>query len=105
MRTNPADMDFPDVADLVERWEGADLARRAELATQSAERTTTRRGPEGDPTKALARDLGALGWARAHTGSARALIFPPDEVPEDVESMLGDAGYQRLVRFRTGGET
>lgn len=102
--TDPADLRFPDVEDLVRRWrEGPDLAGAAAVATTSAGRTTALRGPAGDPTEALARRCGALGWIRAHTGSARGLIFPPGGAPGDVEATLGAAGLTGVLRFRTGG--
>ena len=102
--TDPADADFPDISDLVARWAaGGTLARLARLATASAERTTVLRGPADDPTPALAARLGALGHARAHTGPARALIFPPGAVPPGAEAALAAAGFAHVLRFRTGG--
>jgi hypothetical protein len=103
-RTDPADTRFPDISDLVERWAaGGSLADRARLAAASAARTTALRGPAGDPTPALAARLGAGGHARAHTGPARALIFPPGAVPEGAEATLRAAGFAHVLRFRTGG--
>lgn len=105
-RTDPGDAAFPDIADLVEFWVEAatrsDLAALAGIATESARRCTALRGP-ADPMADLARDLGALGYARAHTGSARALIFAPDKAPDTAEAALREAGLQKTVRFRTGG--
>ncbi|MEI4232212.1 propanediol utilization protein [Roseovarius sp. D22-M7] len=104
--TDPGDDAFPDIADLVEFWAQAvardDLAAVAGIATESARRCSVLRGP-GDPMSDLARDLGALGIARAHTGSARALIFAPGRVPDGAEAILGEAGLDRVVRFSTGG--
>ncbi|MCX7643665.1 MAG: propanediol utilization protein [Rhodobacteraceae bacterium] len=103
-RTDPADRRFPSVDDLVAAWAAApDLAGAARIAAESAARTTALRGPAGDPTAALAARLGALGHARAHTGSARALIFAPGAVPEGAEAALRSAGYTHVLRFRTGG--
>lgn len=104
LRTDPGDSDFPDIADLVGRWRGADgdLATCAALASLSAERCTALRGPAGDPTPALARDLGALGHARAHTGSARALIFTLGTAPVGAEAALAATGLTGIVRFATG---
>jgi hypothetical protein len=81
----------------------ARLAHLARLAAEAARRTTALRGPRGDPTPALAARLGALGHARAHTGPARALIFPPGEAPAGAEAALRGAGYACVLRFRTGG--
>lgn len=101
-RTDPNDTDFPDVSDLVADWQGADLATRARLASLSADRCTARRGPTGDPTPTLAQELGALGHARAHTGSARALIFAPGGVPEAADAVCTMAGLSGVFRFSTG---
>ena len=103
-RTDPADTRFPPVDDLIAEWrEGPDLRDAARIASLSATRTTLLRGPRNDPTPALAARLGALGWARAHTGPARALIFAPDRVPVAAETSLEAAGYAHVLRFETGG--
>ena len=103
-RTDPDDLAFAPVDDLVADWARApDLAEAARLATLSAERTTELRGPEADPTVQLVRSLGALGMARAHTGPARALIFAPGGAPAGAEAALRQAGYTDVLRFRTGG--
>ncbi|WP_245759670.1 propanediol utilization protein [Poseidonocella sedimentorum] len=103
LRTAPQDAAFPDVADLIDAWRGSgDLAEFAALASQSAARTTALRGPEDDPTPALCAALGALGHLRAHTGSARGLIFPPGAVPEGAEARLAEAGFEGVLRFETG---
>lgn len=106
-RTDPQDHDFPDISDLVAEWPlaCANLVRVAELASQSARRTLDLRGPPGDPTAALARRLGALGYVIAHTGSARGLIFAPGTRPEAVIAGLRQAGFLRITRFRCGSAT
>lgn len=102
-RTDPADTRFPRIDDLIAEWmKGPDLRAAARIASLSAERTTACRGPQGDPTPALAARLGALGWARAHTGPARALIFAPGQVPSTAEATLRTAGYTHVLRFETG---
>jgi hypothetical protein len=102
-RTDPADTHFPVVDDLIDGWSGApDIREAARLASVSAERCTALRGPSTDPTPILVTRLGALGWARAHTGSARALIYPPGGVPVGVEAALKSAGYRHVLRFMTG---
>ncbi len=107
VRTDPDDARFADVADLVDFWASAvtrqDRAALAGLATEGARRTTALRGPDNDPTEALARDLGALGVVRAHTGSARGLLFSPDKVPASVGAALEEAGFSDVLQFRTGG--
>ncbi len=103
-RTDPADTLFPEVDDLIAGWAGGpDLPEAARIASRSAERCTALRGPAEDPTSALAVRLGASGWARAHTGSARALIYPPGGVPDGAEEALRSAGYTHVLRFGTGG--
>ena len=105
LRTDPQDHDFPDISDLVSAWPAAcaDLRTVADLATQSARRTLDLRGPKGDPTEALARKWGALGFVVAHTGSARGLIFAPGTVPEAAVTDLRSVGFSRITRFRCGG--
>ncbi|MBM3611356.1 MAG: propanediol utilization protein [Alphaproteobacteria bacterium] len=104
MPTDPGDTDFPEIDDLIADWaRGPDLAGAARLAQTSADRTTELRGPVGDLTPALAWDLGALGWARAHTGPARALIFAPGAAPAGAEAALMRAGFAHVLRFETGG--
>jgi hypothetical protein len=103
-RTDPADWRFPPVDDLIDAWtRGPDLPEAARLASLSAARCTALRGPAGDPTPALAARLGALGWARAHTGPARALIFPPGRAPAGAEEALTAAGFTHILRFASGG--
>jgi hypothetical protein len=103
-RTDPQDTAFPSIDDLVAAWaKGPPAEEAARLASLSAERTTALRGPQGDPTPALARRLGALGHARAHTGPARALIFAPGKAPTEAETTLAEAGFAHVLRFRTGG--
>lgn len=103
--TRAADQDYDDISDLVTAWRaGGDLARRAALASESARACIARRGPSGDPTEALARDLGALGWAISHSGAARALIFAPGEVPAHGVASLREAGLRGVHRLATCGQ-
>ena len=106
-RTDPLDEDFDDISDLTEPWQKAatagDLPALARLASQSADRNLTRRGPPNDPTAALARELGALGHVIAHTGSARGLLFAPKAIPPHAPARLQAAGFRRVVTFSAGG--
>ncbi len=106
-RTDPSDDVFPDVQDLIPFWDRAsrdgDRAALAGIATEGARRTTAARGPEGDPTLDLAREFGALGWCRAHTGSARGVLFAPDGVPAGAAARMRDAGFDEVLVFSTGG--
>ena len=102
-RTEPQDHDFPDISDLLANWPGKSLARMAGLVTQSARRTLDLRGPRNDPTEALMRRTGALGFVIAHTGSARGLIFAPGTVPETAAADLRAAGFSQITRFSGGG--
>ncbi|SMX36923.1 hypothetical protein [Maliponia aquimaris] len=102
-RTDPKDIQFPDVTDLVSSWDSADLRGKARLASLSATRCTALRGPVDDPMADLAERLGALGHSRAHTGSARALIFAPGTVPSGAAAVLAAAGLTGVFQFATGG--
>ena len=102
-RTDPDDHDFPDISDLVAAWPGADLAATADLVSQSARRTLALRGPDADPTEALARRHAALGFCIAHTGAARGLIFAPGTVPQGALADLLAAGFSRITLFGCGG--
>lgn len=106
-KTNAQDNAFADITDLVAFWASAvdrqDRAALAGLATEAARRTTALRGPEEDPTEDLARELGALGIVRAHTGSSRGLLYPPGKVPDGVGKALQEAGFESVLQFRTGG--
>ncbi|MGR3502599.1 propanediol utilization protein [Pseudaestuariivita sp.] len=104
-RTDPKDTDFPDISDLVPRWEEAararDLAKLAALATESAARCSQLRGVAGDPSLDLIASLGALGLARAHTGPARAFLYASGTVPEEGPARLRAAGYTHVFRFES----
>lgn len=102
--TDPHDQHFPDISDLIAHWRGArSLADHAQLSSESAARCVALRGPASDPTAALARDLGALGWVAAHTGGARGLIFAPGSAPTETAAQLRAAGYGNVVAFQGGG--
>ena len=106
-RTDPLDLDFPDVADLIPQWQNAcmvrDLPAIAALTSLSASRTLAHRGPQTDPTASVAAGLGALGYVIAHTGAARGLIFAPGSVPPQAASALHAAGLRGIVQFGAGG--
>lgn len=103
-RTDPLDLRFPDIADLIEAWRRApDLATLAALASTSARRTLALRGPAQDPTERLGAELGALGFVIAHTGSARGFLFAPGTVPGDGEDRLRAHGFRQITRFDAGG--
>ena len=101
--TRAVDQNYDDVSDLVAAWQSSSsLAEQAALSSESARRCYQRRGISGDPTRQLAADLGALGYASSHSGAARALIFAPGKVPERAEEALKEAGLYRVLHFRTG---
>lgn len=103
--TRAADEDYDDITDLALAWQKArGLADRASLASESARRCFARRGPVDDPMAALAKDLGALGWAASHSGAARALIFAPGAVPLHGAAVLREAGLRDVRALMTGGE-
>ncbi|MEZ5686016.1 MAG: propanediol utilization protein [Paracoccaceae bacterium] len=105
INTDPQDTVFSDISDIISGWRDAcsaqDLATAARLASTSAERCTRLRGPE-DPMAELARTLGAMGHVRAHTGSARGLIFSPGSIPRNAVSALKESGLRGIFHFRTG---
>ena len=106
LATDPTDLNFPDISDLVEAWRDAvahgSHEKIARLTTESAGRTTTLRGPQDDPSQEIARELGALGYVRAHTGSARGFLFPPNQSPANALTRLAEAGLTKTCRFLTG---
>lgn len=107
VRTVADDSRFADISDLVPNWiaaaEAGDRFELARIAAVSAERTTALRGPVDDGTATLAQDLEALGWCRAHTGSARGLLFAPGRAPAGAEDRLRAEGYVDVLRFVTKG--
>ena len=107
-RTEARDAAFPDISDLLNDWRDATQRREsravAQIASESARRTLAMRGPANDPTENLARELGALGFAIAHTGSARALIFAPKGITPEAPAALRRAGFRGLVAFSVGEE-
>ncbi|SPH23771.1 hypothetical protein DEA8626_02840 [Defluviimonas aquaemixtae] len=107
-RTEAGDASFPDISDLLADWRGAtragDATAAAAVASVSARRTLAMRGPSDDPTERLAGDLGALGFAIAHTGSARALLFAPGRIAPDAPAALRRAGIRAVLRFSVGKE-
>ncbi|MDR7126102.1 propanediol utilization protein [Pseudotabrizicola sp. 4114] len=101
--TRATDSAYDDVSDLVTAWQrGAALAGFAAIATESAARCLTRRGPPDDPTAQLAKDLGALGWSASHSGAARALIFAPGQVPSHAVAQMREAGLRNVQPLFTG---
>lgn len=106
-RTDPADLNFPDITDLLAPWRQAaasgDLPRLAGLAALSADRTLALRGAGNDPIPSLAVRLGAPGYVIAHTGAVRGLIFAPGKVPVAAVAALRAAGLRGVVQFRAGG--
>lgn len=102
--TDPQDDRFPDISDLVADWQGATgLPAFAALASESAARTLALRGPDGDPSAAVAREIGALGHVIAHTGAARGFVFAPGTIPDHAPAALRAAGLRGILRFRGGG--
>ncbi|MDB5659022.1 MAG: hypothetical protein JWS10_1637 [Cypionkella sp.] len=108
-RTDPADDNFADIADLIPAWSAASQARNlpalADIASTSARRCLQLRDQTAvqDPIWSLAPQLGALGCVIAHTGAARGLIFAPGQVPAGARGCLQQAGLRCVVQFRAGG--
>ncbi|ARE39604.1 Threonine kinase in B12 biosynthesis [Rhodovulum sp. P5] len=104
-RTNPADLRFADIEDLVAAWAKAPPRTvLAELATESARRNhALRGGPDPAPVWSVGRKHGALGIVAAHTGTALGLLFAPGTAPPAAGEALRQAGLGHVIRFRTGG--
>ncbi|QHQ33967.1 propanediol utilization protein [Algicella marina] len=107
-RTRAEDSTFADISDLATAWPAAagagDRAALAALATASATRNRALRGgPDLAPLLAATDDLGALGLACAHTGSAVALLFAPDGIPATARPRLRALGLTGIRSFRSGG--
>jgi uncharacterized protein involved in propanediol utilization len=102
-RTNPHDIHFPDISDLIPRWilaaKSHDIAELAKLSTISAQRTLALRGPSDDPIWGLAERLGALGVVIAHTGTARGLIFARGKIPREGRAAFIAAGLSLPIMF------
>lgn len=98
--TDPADMMFPDVSDIVASWQKTRaLEGFGELASESARRCLRLRGPADDPTERLAQSLGAVGFIIAHTGSARGLMFRKGTLPAQAVCALKAAGFVGIIGF------
>lgn len=102
-RTDPQDLNFPDISDLMPRWilaaQSQNLSEIAKLATISAQRTLALRGPSDDPIWILAERLGALGVVIAHTGTARGLIFARGNIPAMARAAFTAAGLTAPLTF------
>lgn len=109
VKTQPDDHKFADITDLVDAWKQAtansDVSSTAAIATEAATRSHIWRDPalSADPMPDLCRDLGAMGFVRAHTGSARGLVFERGGVPDHGESALREAGLSSTLIFDAGG--
>lgn len=105
VRTDPLDLNFPDISDLVAAWPAAcrEVSAFAGLVTASATRTLDLRGGDAKALHSLSLRLGAIGFAIAHTGTARAFLFPPHHRPEPALRALGDLGWDHLQTLRLGG--
>lgn len=102
--TDPQDDHFPDISDLVARWPAAcaDAAKIAELAMLSATRTAALRGVDIASIAGVARTCGALGFAMAHTGAARALLLAWDSDPTQALALLAARGYSHPLSYVIG---
>ena len=108
-RTDPQDLGFADISDLIPLWcsacENRDLPALGRLAHLSAERNIALRGgPPLAPLLEIGQKHGALGVAIAHTGSARALLFAPGAGDQTgAELAIRQAGLKSVRRFALGG--
>lgn len=107
--TDPADLDFADIADLIPPLRTAfargDAAALGALASESARRNQARRPkPNLEAAQAIGRQLGALGLVAAHTGPALGLLFRPDQAraARRAAAALGAIGLARVTLFPAG---
>lgn len=102
--TDPQDVDFPDISDLILRWKSPGLGPQdyADLASTAAERSLTRRGPANDQTARLAAKTGAMGFAIAYTGAARALLFAPGQDLGAAHAAARAVGWRQVIQFPLG---
>jgi uncharacterized protein involved in propanediol utilization len=82
-QTDPADLNFPDVAplfaDLKHALAARDILAIGQIATRSAELNQTRNpNPAWQQMRELAQACGAAGLVVAHTGSAIGMILPAE---------------------------
>ncbi|MBK1636336.1 hypothetical protein CKO19_11380, partial [Rhodovulum adriaticum] len=107
LRTDALDTRFADIADLVAGLHaGPDRADLGRIASESARRNHALRGaPDPAPLIAAGREMGALGVAVAHTGTAQALLFAPGTVPDAAAGTLRALGLTHITAFRSGGKT
>ena len=107
-RTDPHDLNFADISDLVPLWISAceigDLPELGRLASQSAQRNLALRGgPPLQPLLEIGQRNGAVGIAIAHTGSARALLFTPGAGDKNkAELDIRQIGLKSIRRFTLG---
>ena len=103
-RTDPTDVNFPIITDLITKWKfpGKTAADLGEICSESSARTLKLKGHTNDPTRAVSKDLGALGFSIAHTGNVRNLIFPYNSVPERVKEYLEKVGFTHVQEFSLG---
>jgi hypothetical protein len=103
-RTDPNDLNFPIITDLIREWEFPNKTPTdlGEICSESSKRTLKLKGHTNDPTRALSKDLGALGYSIAHTGSVRNFIFPYNAVPNKAKKHLQKAGFTHVQEFSLG---
>lgn len=104
LKTDPFDSKFPLIGDLIDLWQLPKKTDKflAELCSESSERTIKYRKICDDPTKLIARKIGALGYSIAHTGNVRNFIFPFNRIPSSTEKMLADYGFRNIQQFSMG---
>jgi len=104
-RTNPEDLDFPDMAeafDLLRHPTPENIGRAANLSAMANQTRNPR--PNWAAAQHLAAETGALGIAVAHTGSALSLLFMPDAPGiATAQSALTNLGLTHVMRFAFGG--
>lgn len=104
-RTDPQDMNFPDIADLVAAWPAAceSAAKIGDLVTRCSQRSMALRNRPGfESLSAIAERYGALGVSIAHTGSARGFLMRPEEDPAPLMAELTAVNFTYVHSFLIG---
>ncbi|RRH72050.1 propanediol utilization protein [Falsigemmobacter faecalis] len=104
-RTDPLDLNFPDIADLIAAWPAAcqSAAQIGALVTRCSQRSMALRGKYGfERLYAIAERHGALGVSIAHTGSARGFLMLPEVDPTPLLQELTAVNFTYVHSFLIG---
>lgn len=103
--TNAQDNNFPDIQDLIEMWPTTchDISDLGRLISESARRRMAQLGRNFNELEAIASNFDAAAISIAHTGTARAFIFPPDHPScQPLMRELSKRGWKYLQNYQLG---